>query len=129
MRRLLLLLLLLPALEIGVFIWAGARIGPWWVVALIIITGLAGLMIAKREGLETWHRVQQSINAGQTPVEHLADGICILIGGILLFSPGFITDTAGFILVIPITRGWFKRIVLRFIKRLIEGNQFIFHRW
>src|SRR5699024_2282377 len=128
MRWLLLLFLILPALEIGVFIWVGDMIGPWWVVALIIITGMLGIMIARQQGFETWNRARQAIQLGQAPTEYIIDGICIFIGGVFLFAPGFITDIAGFMFVLPITRGWFRYFVIRFIGRIIERNGGIFRR-
>lgn len=61
MRWLLLALLVLPAMEIGVFIWIGGIIGPWWVVGLILLTGIVGVTIARNQGVETWNRAQQSM--------------------------------------------------------------------
>src|SRR5690625_5265332 len=129
MRWLLLLFLILPALEIGVFIWVGDMIGPWWVVGLIIITGMLGIMIARQQGFEAWNRARQAIHLGQAPTEYIIDGICIFIGGVFLFAPGFITDIPGFTLVLPMTRGWFRYFIMRFIERAIDRNWVIFRRW
>lgn len=129
MRWLLLLFLVLPALEIGVFIWMGGIIGPWWVVGLILVTGILGVMIAKQQGLETWHRARQAINSGQPPTEYIINGICIFVGGVFLFTPGFITDAVGFILVIPVTRGFVKHMMINTIKRMIDKNKIIYRRW
>ncbi|WP_164668393.1 FxsA family protein [Virgibacillus doumboii] len=129
MRWLLLALLVLPAMEIGVFIWIGGIIGPWWVVGLILFTGALGVTIARNQGLETWRRAQQSMNYGQVPAAEIVDGICIFVGAVFLFSPGFITDTAGFILVLPVTRGPFKLMLQRFIKDRINKGKIIYRRW
>ncbi|GAA0429497.1 membrane protein FxsA [Lentibacillus halophilus] len=129
MRWLLLALLIIPALEIGVFIWAGNIIGPWWVVALIILTGVAGVSLAKKQGTETWQRAQRSMNSGQVPADALIDGICIFIGGVFLFSPGFITDAVGFMLVIPITRRPFKRMVQHLLRHMMNNSNIIYRRW
>ncbi|MFD2046302.1 FxsA family protein [Ornithinibacillus salinisoli] len=128
MRWLLLAFLIVPALEIGVFIWAGGVIGPWWVVGLILLTGIVGVTLAKQQGVETWHRAQKSMNYGQVPAEEILDGICIFVGGVFLFTPGFITDIVGFILVLPGTRGIFKGFLQKLIKRLIDKDIIIYRR-
>src|SRR5699024_12066933 len=89
MRWLLVLFLVLPALEIGVFIWAGGMIGPWWVVALILLTGILGVMITKQQGMETWQLGRKAINEAQQPTEYIINGICIFIGGVFLLTPDF----------------------------------------
>lgn len=115
MRWILLLFLIIPALEIGIFVWAGGIIGPLWVVLLIIFTGILGIAIAKSQGMETWRRAQLQMRNGYAPTTEIVDGICIFIGAVLLFTPGFITDLTGFILVLPWTRipfrGWIFRVV------------------
>ncbi|MBC5637480.1 membrane protein FxsA [Ornithinibacillus sp. BX22] len=128
MRWLLLAFLIISAAEIGVLVWAGSLIGPWWVVVIILLTGFIGVSLAKREGLETWKRAQYSMQYGQVPAKELLDGICILIGGVFLFSPGFITDIAGFILVLPQTRRYFKLMLGRLIKKLIDSKTIIINR-
>lgn len=129
MRWLLLILLVLPAMEIGVFIWIGGIIGPWWVVGLILFTGAVGVTIARNQGIETWNRAQQSMSRGQVPTNEIVDGICIFVGAVFLFSPGFITDTVGLVLVLPFTRGPFKLMVLRFIKDRINKGKIIYRKW
>src|SRR5699024_7054678 len=128
MRWLLLLFLILPALEIGVFIWVGDMIGPWWVVALIIITGMLGIMIARQQGFEKWNRARQAIQLGQAPTEYIIDGFCIFIGGVFLFASVIIIDIAGFMFVLPITRGYFRYFIMRFIERDIDRNWVIYRR-
>lgn len=129
MRWLLLILLVLSASEIGVFLWIGGMIGPWWVVLIIILTGVIGVILAKQQGLETWNKATISIQNGHAPTEYIIDGICIFIGAVFLFTPGFITDTAGFLLVLPITRKPFKTSILKLVKRMMERNTITFRRW
>ncbi|MEC5421955.1 FxsA family protein [Virgibacillus sp. C22-A2] len=129
MRWLLLTMLILSALEIGVFIWIGGIIGPWWVVLIIMMTGIIGVMLAKQQGLETWKRAQFSISNGQAPTEYIIDGICIFTGAVFLFTPGFITDIAGFVLVIPMTRVPLKSSIQRFIKRMVDKNTIVYRKW
>ncbi|WP_404453521.1 FxsA family protein [Virgibacillus necropolis] len=128
MRWLILALLIIPAMEIGVFIWAGGIIGPWWIVFLIMLTGIVGIMIAKKQGAETWNRAQLSMNNGHVPAEEIIDGICIFVGAVFLFTPGFITDTVGFLLVLPGTRNPFKHLIRAFIKNRLNNGTIIYRK-
>ncbi|RLL47883.1 membrane protein FxsA [Oceanobacillus piezotolerans] len=129
MKGLLLLLLVLPATEIGVFIWVGDIIGPWWVIFLILLTGIIGISIARYQGMETWNRARREMNKGVAPKEQIMDGVCIFIGGIFLLSPGFITDTIGLFFVLPFTRKPVKRMVAKYIKRKMEKGTIIYRKW
>ncbi len=129
MRWLFLLVLVLPALEIGMFIWIGGKIGPWYVILLILLTGIIGISIARWQGLQTWRDVQWQLSQGQVPTKQIIDGVCIFIGGIFLFSPGFITDTIGLIFVIPLTRRFIRQGLYIWLKRSLERGTIIFRRW
>ncbi|RKQ29905.1 FxsA family protein [Oceanobacillus halophilus] len=129
LRWLFLLLLILPASEIGVFLWVGGIIGPWWVVLLILFTGAVGVTIARIQGMETWNRARMIMNQGQAPTEQIIDGVCIFIGAVFLFSPGFITDTVGFVFVLPITRRPLKRFIFNVIKRKMDNGTIIYRKW
>lgn len=121
--------LIVPALEIAVFIWVGGKIGPWWVALLILLTGVVGVALAKQQGTETLQRARQSIHRRIPPTEEILDGICIIVGGILLFTPGFITDVLGFLLIIPWTRKPFKTLVRLYImKKIAKGRGKIVYR-
>src|SRR5690554_5514435 len=126
MRWLLLILLVVPALELGVFIWLGGIIGPWWIVMLIILSGILGISFAKKQGSEVWKQAQQSMNHGQMPTKHIVDGICIFIGAILLFAPGIITDIIGLFLIIPWTRRPFKNVLQKWIMWKVSKNTIVY---
>lgn len=128
MRWLLLALLIIPASEIGIFIWVGGAIGPWWVVAIIILTGIVGVAIAKKQGAETWNRARIAMNNRQVPAEEIIDGICIFVGAVFLFTPGFITDTVGFLLILPGTRNPFKILIGSFIKKRVNNATIIYRK-
>ncbi|MFD1038103.1 FxsA family protein [Virgibacillus byunsanensis] len=128
MRWLLLALLVIPALEIGVFIWAGGMIGPWWVVGLILLTGVVGVTIAKQQGMETWNRARASMSYGQVPANEIIDGICIFVGAVFLFTPGFLTDIVGFILVLPTTRTPFKIWLQKYIKYMMDKGTVVYRK-
>ncbi|KAB8138239.1 membrane protein FxsA [Gracilibacillus oryzae] len=127
-RWIFLAILIMPALEIGVFIWAGGHIGPWWIVLLIILTGIFGAWLAKQQGLETVRKAQQAMQMGYSPQEEIFDGICILIGGILLLTPGFITDTIGFLLLIPKTRQPLKLMIKKQLQKMMNNGRFTIYR-
>lgn len=128
-RWLFLLIIIVPALEIGIFVWAGNRIGAWWVIFLIILTGVLGAYLAKREGLQTLRVVQREMGYGRLPADQIFDGICILIGAVVLLTPGFITDTIGFLLLFPVTRAPLKLFLRRVVQSMLRnGNITIFRR-
>ena len=129
MRWLFLLVLVLPALEIGMFIWIGGKICPCYVILLILLPGIIGISIARWQGLQTWRDVQWQLSQGQVPTKQIIDGVCIFIGGIFLFSPGFITDTIGLIFVIPLTRRFIRQGLYIWLKRSLERGTIIFRRW
>lgn len=126
MRWAILALLILPALEIGLFVWAGGYIGPWWVIFLIILTGIVGITIAKQQGIKIWNRARMSMNQYEMPSNEIIDGLCIIIGAAFVFTPGFITDTLGFFLVLPWTRPLFKTMLQKWIQHSINRNKTIF---
>ncbi|SFJ12626.1 UPF0716 protein FxsA [Halobacillus dabanensis] len=127
-RWLLLFILIVPALEIGVLIWTGNWIGPIWVILLIILTGVLGAWLAKKQGLETIRNFQQSVQYGQMPQDTLLDGACILVGGAVLLTPGFITDAIGFLLLIPATRLPIKRFLRSAIQKAMQKGTITIYR-
>lgn len=123
LRVILLLLIIVPATEIGIFILSGKTIGVMPTMMLIVFTGVVGAYLAKKQGLETIQKVQNQLRHGEVPGEALIDGVCILIGGLLLLTPGFITDIVGFLLLVPQTRTVFKKMLEKIFRRWIhKGN-------
>jgi UPF0716 protein FxsA len=105
----LLALIGVPILEIAVFIQAGKWIGLWPTVGIVILTAVVGTALLRIQGLSTIARARESLEAGQLPVAEVFDGLCLLIGGALLLTPGFITDALGFLLLIPPVRLLLRR--------------------
>ncbi|MDN3016215.1 membrane protein FxsA [Paenibacillus sp. BSR1-1] len=120
MRYLLLLIIIVPAMDIGVLLFSGKAIGVWPTLISIILTGIIGAYLAKREGLQTIRRVQEQLRYGQIPSEGVLDGICILIGGTLLLTPGFITDIFGFLMLFKPTRKLFKFFMKNSFRKWID---------
>jgi UPF0716 protein FxsA len=122
MRYFILLIILLPAADIGMLLFSGKLIGAIPTVVFILLTGFIGAFLAKKQGLQTIRRAQEQLSYGQIPGEAVLDGICILVGATLLITPGFITDLLGFLLLIPLPRKWFKMLMRKSFKRWIEGG-------
>ncbi|WLR50192.1 FxsA family protein [Bacillus tianshenii] len=123
MRYILPFLIIVPALEIGLLIFSGNTLGAWPTILLIILTGVIGAWLAKKEGLEILRLAQLQMQRGELPGEAVFDGICVLVGGVVLLTPGFITDALGFFLLIPATRGIAKVGLRKIVKRMIDNGQ------
>src|SRR5690625_5934233 len=90
--RFLLLLLLMPLLEIWLFIRVGSYLGAGPTVALVVLTTVAGVAVLRRVGLNTLARANQRIRAGEVPAQEMGEGLVLVIAGLLLILPGFATD-------------------------------------
>lgn len=95
---------LVPLIEIGLFIQVGGLIGLWPTLAIVIITAIIGTALVRRQGSQAIQQLRGSIGAMQDPSEPLAHGAMILFSGALLLTPGFFTDAVGFALLIPPVR-------------------------
>jgi UPF0716 protein FxsA len=95
---------------------------------LIITTGILGAYLAKKQGMETLRKAQQDMQYGQLPGDAIIDGLCILVGGVVLLTPGFITDAIGFLLLLPPTRKMFKPFIYKLFKRWINNGNVIIYR-
>ena len=118
--QLLLLFIGVPLIEVLILIKLGSLFGFWPTIFLVIGTGILGAYLAKLYGLTVWNKIQQDLNAGLMPADKLVDGLLILIGGIVLLTPGLLTDILGFMLLIPFTRSYFKRFVKAKFKDMSE---------
>ncbi len=106
---LLLLFLIVPIVEIAVFIQVGDWIGLWPTLGLIVLTALLGSWQLRLQGMATLARARQQLDRGEIPARELFDGMCLLGAGALLLTPGFVTDLAGASLFLPPVRGWLRR--------------------
>ncbi|HSW09291.1 MAG TPA: FxsA family protein [Bacillota bacterium] len=115
--RLLLIFSLVPLAEIALLIEVGRRIGLPATLALVLLTAAAGAVLARRQGLAVVRSIGDDLSRGELPAVGLMDGALILIGGILLVTPGFLTDAAGLLLLVPAVRRWIRR----WLRRALEG--------
>lgn len=121
--RLLLLFSLVPLIELFLLIKVGTLIGPWATVLLVIGTGVLGATLARVQGLRALNRVQAELQAGHMPGEALVDGLLILAAGLVLLTPGILTDLAGFALLTPPGRAAARRALGVLFRRMrVEGG-------
>jgi UPF0716 protein FxsA len=125
-KILLLLLIVVPALEVWLLILSGGWIGFPVTILLIILTVVLGAALAKKEGLNAIRTAQMQTSQGQVPSGILLDGICILVGGVVLLTPGFITDAIGFFLLIPQTRAIFKGFLQKILQKIVKSGNFVY---
>lgn len=107
----------LPMIELIILIKLGEMIGFWPTVAIVIITGFIGASLARHQGFRAIARIQTEINAGRIPTFELIDGLLILIGGIVLLTPGILTDAFGFSMMVP----WVRTQVKGFLYQKFKG--------
>jgi len=121
--RLLLLFTLVPLLELFLLVKLGTVIGIGATVLIVVCTGVLGAWLARWQGLGVLRRVTEDLNQGRLPAEALIDGLLILIAGAVLLTPGLITDTLGFLLLVPRGRAVVRRLIAaRLEKRSVDGN-------
>ena len=122
---------IIPVSEIYILIAIGGQIGILPSIGLVILTGIVGASLARSQGLQTLGRIRDSFQQGVVPGEELLNALLIAIAGIVLLTPGFLTDAAGLFLLIPATRTlcreWLKRrIELVYAQRNVGDGPIIY---
>jgi UPF0716 protein FxsA len=107
--KLFLLFAVIPVAEIYVLVSVGGAIGVLPTVALVLLTALAGAHLARMQGLAVMMRIRENLAQGFMPAEELLDGLLIFLAGMVLLTPGFLTDIMGLLILLPATRNMFKR--------------------
>ena len=114
---------IIPIIEIYLLIEIGSMFGALTAVALVIFTGFLGAFLARMQGLQTLYRIQESLRESRMPSGELLDALLIGIAGLVLLTPGFLTDSAGFLLLIPATRNAIKNWLRRQIELRYMSNR------
>jgi UPF0716 protein FxsA len=115
-RVLLVSVLLLPIIEIAIFIKVGQTIGLWWTLGLIIAAGIFGALLLRQQGASVLMRMRSSFEQRQVPAKTIAEAMMIGLAAILLLLPGFLSDIAGIALLLPSVRSWiYSRLASRFV--------------
>ena len=128
MNSILLLIILIPAIEIFLFIKVGSQIGAITTILLIFSTAIIGVYYAKYEGLNTLKSGFVQISKNKAPAREIISGAAIAFAALLLITPGFATDIFGFLILFPITRNFFLRKFFNKLKskeEKVEKNNFI----
>jgi UPF0716 protein FxsA len=108
-----LVFVVLPLVELAVFIQVVHWIGALDAIALMLVVSVVGVLIVRHQGLGVYRRVRAQLSAGTVPGLELVDGLLILIAGLMLIVPGFVTDAVGLLLLLPPTRHIVRRILQR----------------
>ena len=114
---------LIPFSELYLLIKIGYYLGAFNTILVVIVTGLLGAYLAKFQGIRTMMRVRESLNRGELPAEEMLDALLIFVAGIVLITPGFITDLAGIGILVPKIRYSFKRWLRKKFDRWISENR------
>ena len=109
-----------PVLEIAVFIHVGEQIGLFNTLAIVFLTAIAGTALLRWQGLSVLSSAQQSLRQNRFPIAEVFDGLCLVFAGALLLTPGFVTDTIGFLLFFPPFRLILKGIAGRLVAHRAE---------
>lgn len=125
--RLLFLFVAVPVLELALLVKLGELIGFWPTMGIIVITGLLGSTLTRRQGLAVWQQLQARLQQGQLPGAEAVDGVIILTSGALLLTPGVLTDLAGLLGLFPPTRALIRRRVMRYLETHQQTGAFRFY--
>ena len=121
--KLLMLFIFVPLIELYFLLEIGKMIGVFSTIMIIVFTGALGISIARKQGYQVVNNIRSRLNAGQIPTDDLISALLILIGGVTLLTPGFLTDITGFLLILPGSRDIISAFVKkRFIKYIKENK-------
>lgn len=119
--RLLLAFTLIPVLELWLLLRVGSWLGAGATVALVVLTGVVGATLARREGVHAWSAVQAELSAGRLPGRKLLEALLVLLAGIVLVTPGVLTDAAGLLLLVRPLRGRLVRALEERYRRSLNA--------
>ena len=122
------LLLIVPLLEIAAFVVIGGEIGVFYTLALIVATAIVGSILLRIQGFGLLAKIQADMNEGKVPARELVHGLMIMIAGVLLLTPGFVTDACGFLLFVAALRDAAWQLVKNRIKVVGPGGEQPFSR-
>ena len=111
--------LVVPIIEIYLLIQVGQVIGAGWTIFLVVLTAVIGVWLLRIQGLSTLTRAQQKLQNNELPAREMLEGMGLVVAGALLLTPGFFTDTVGFLLLFPPTRIW---LVSRIASRMMVST-------
>src|SRR3954451_9089920 len=110
---LVILFIVVPIAELAVLIQVGQLIGVWWTVLLLVVDALLGSWLLRTQSRAAWRRFNEALAGGRIPHREVVDGVLVIFGGVLLLTPGFITDIFGVLFLFPPTRVLMRRLLIR----------------
>jgi UPF0716 protein FxsA len=110
---LVLLFIVVPIAELALLIQVGQLIGVWWTVLILIADAVLGSMLLRSQGRAAWRRFNQALAEARIPHREVVDGVLVIFGGVLLLTPGFITDILGLLFLFPPTRAVLRGLLVR----------------
>lgn len=116
----LLLFIVVPGVELFLLIMVGKNIGVWPTIGTVIFTGALGWALMKHQGISIMRKIQIEMNQGRIPAVEMVSGLCLLGTGLLLITPGFITDTVGFLLLVPQLRSRLATVIMVKIRDKVQ---------
>ena len=125
MKWLALIFIVVPVLEIGISLWSGNTFGSFPTIMIILGTGILGAYLAKKQGLKAIRDVQIQMKNFQAPGDAMVNAVFVFAGGLLLLSPGFVTDLFGFLFLFSPSRELFKPLVYKWIRSKMKKGQII----
>jgi len=122
---LLLLFIFVPIIEIGLFIQVGGFLGLWPTIALVLITAFVGASLVRSQGLQTLMSVQNRLQQGELPAQQIFEGVMLAVAGVLLLTPGFMTDALGMLVLLPAPRAMIaKYLMSKMVVKSMGSNGF-----
>ena len=122
LARLIILFTVVPLIELALLIKLGNVIGLWPTILIVIGTGVLGAALARSQGTQVVSAIRAELAEGRPPTESLLNGLLVLVGGVVLLTPGLLTDLLGFSLLVPSTRNWFKRKLQGRLKKYAQRS-------
>lgn len=115
--KLFLMFTVIPFIEVTLLLQLSKYLGVGSTIFMVLFSGVVGAYFVRREGFSIWFKLQKELQEGQVPSDQIFNGLLLLIAGIVLVTPGLLTDMLGYFLIIPYTREIVKKIIVNHIKK------------
>lgn len=119
--KLLFIFILIPFIELAILVKIGTVIGFWYTMLIVVVTGIAGASLARYQGIKVYTRIQRELNSGKVPSDDMLDAMFVFAGGVVLLTPGFLTDIAGLLFLVPYSREILKYYLKDIIARRMRN--------
>jgi len=124
LTKLIILFTAIPLIELFILIKAGSIIGAPITILIVLVTGVAGASLARQQGFKIIQKIQTTMAKGAMPGNEMVQGVLVFAGGLMLLTPGFITDILGFSLLIPFSRQHYAFWLIRFFSHRVKASEF-----